>query len=132
MPDNYISTFEMEDYAKITSQLLSYRLDPFIRAKEKEEGANAGKIFPFVRGLRFSCLLIYAIREALSGSDLEVNWGQIIDDEGFDLSGEYDIIIHKKGILKNGTGMMVVIYGAWIFVSLKIKTQWLQLVVNLT
>ncbi len=104
MPDNYIATFEMEDYRKITSQLLNYRLDPFIRAKEKEEGSNTGLIFPFARGLRFSCLLIYAIRETLSGSDLEVNWGQIIDDSEIVLSGECDIIIHKKGHIKKWNG----------------------------
>lgn len=101
---NYISTFEQEDYNTIKSSLLSYRLSPFIRAKEAEEGSNKGLIFPFARGLRFSALLIYRIREILSGSDLEVNWGQIIDDEGYACSGECDIIIHKKGHYKKWNG----------------------------
>lgn len=104
MSDNYFANFDTQEYKKITAQLLSYRLDPFIRAKESEDGANKGLIFPFARGLRFSCLLIYAIREALSGSDLEANWGQIIDDAGFVLSGECDIIIHKKGHYKKWNG----------------------------
>lgn len=104
MPDNYYSTFEAETYNTIKGQLLNYRLDPFIREMEKKEGADKGLIFPFARGLRFSCLLIYAIREALSGSDLEVNWGQIIGDGGLVLSGECDIIIHKKGHVKKWNG----------------------------
>lgn len=101
---NYISTFERENYNTIKAQLLSYRLDPFIRAKEKEEGANKGLIFPFARGLRFSALLIYTIRECLSGSNLEVHWGQIVDEEGLTCSGECDIIIHKEGHLKKWNG----------------------------
>lgn len=104
MEGNYISTFERENYNTIKASLLSYRLDPFIRAKEAEEGADKGLIFPFARGLRFSALLIYNIREALSGSDLEVNWGQIIDEDGYACSGECDIIIHKRGHQKKWNG----------------------------
>lgn len=97
MAEGYFKAFQKEKYDAIKAQLLNYRLDPFIRDKESEEGANKGLIFPFARGLRFSALLIYTIRESLSGSDLEVNWGQIIDEDGFACSGECDIIIHKKG-----------------------------------
>lgn len=97
MLEGYKRNFQKEKYDTIKAQLLNYRLDPFIRAKESEPGANKGLIFPFARGLRFSALLIYTIRESLSGSDLEVNWGQIIDDDGNYCSGECDIIIHKKG-----------------------------------
>lgn len=97
MPEGYIKSFQKVKYDTIKAQLLSYRLDPFIREKEGESGSNKGLIFPFARGLRFSALLIYSIRESLSGSDLEVNWGQIIDDDGMACSGECDIIIHKKG-----------------------------------
>jgi hypothetical protein len=104
MPGSYYTLFDKERYDTITAQLLNYRLDPFIRDKESAEGKNKGLIFPFARGLRFSALLIYAIREALSGSDLEVNWGQIIDDEGFACSGECDIIIHKKGAFRKWNG----------------------------
>ena len=97
MAEGYLKIFQKEKYDTIKAQLLSYRLDPFIREKEGEIGTNKGLIFPFARGLRFSALLIYTIREHLSGSDLEVNWGQIVDDEGYACSGECDIIIHKKG-----------------------------------
>lgn len=104
MPEGYIKSFQKEEYDKIKAQLLSYRLDPFIRDKEAEEGSNKGLIFPFARGLRFSALLIYSIRESLSGSELEVNWGQIIDNDGMACSGECDIIIHKKGHAKRWNG----------------------------
>lgn len=104
MGGNYFSTFDTENYNTIKGKLLSYRLDPFIRAKEAEEGANKGLIFPFARGLRFSALLIYTIRECLSGSGLEANWGQIIDEEGLACSGECDIIIYKQGHYKQWNG----------------------------
>lgn len=104
MSHGYFKIFQKEKYDEIKSQLLNYRLDPFIRDKEGEPGRNKGLIFPFARGLRFSALLIYSIRESLSGSDLEVNWGQIIDDDGYACSGECDIIIHKKGHYKKWNG----------------------------
>ena len=104
MAEGYFKTFQKEKYEEIKAQLLNYRLDPFIREKESEEGTNKGLIFPFARGLRFSALLIYTIRESLSSSDLEVNWGQIIDDDGYACSGECDIIIHKKGHYKKWNG----------------------------
>jgi len=97
MAEGFAKAFQREKYKTIKEQLLSYRLDPFIREKEAEPGTNKGLIFPFARGLRFSALLIYSIRESLAGSDLEANWGQILDDEGMACSGECDIIIHKKG-----------------------------------
>jgi hypothetical protein len=97
MQKGYYNTFDKERYEVIKKRLLSYRLDPFIREEESKEGSNKGLIFPFARGLRFSALLIYDIRECLSGSDLEVNWGQIVDEDGSTCSGECDIIIHKKG-----------------------------------
>ncbi len=49
-------------------------------------------------------MLIYTIREALSKTDLEVNWGQIISDDSSICSGECDIIIHKKGYIKRWNG----------------------------
>lgn len=104
MAEGYFRALQKENYDTIKAQLLSYRLNPFIREKEGEAGANKGLIFPFARGLRFSALLIYAIRESLSGSDLEVNWGQIVDDDGYACSGECDIIIHKKGHWKKWNG----------------------------
>lgn len=97
MSENYLKHFDTQKFNKIKSELSGYRLDPFIREAENKEGKNKGLIFPFVRGLRFSALLIYTIRECLSGSNLEANWGQIINDDGEICSGECDIVIHTKG-----------------------------------
>ena len=100
-----IEAFARERYDEMRAKLQSYRLDPYIRHMEKQQGRNKGLIFPFARGLRFSSLLIYNIREILSDSGLQANWGQIIDSQGEYCSGECDIIIHSgKHICKwNGS-----------------------------
>lgn len=94
MANGLIEHFAREKYSSISTKLQSYRLDPFIRQTERTPGKNKGLIFPFARGLRFSALLIYSIREMLVGSGLYANWGQIIDSDGDYCSGECDIIIH--------------------------------------
>lgn len=104
MAGKIVNVLVKENYEGIKAKLLNYRLDSYIRELESKEGPQKGIIFPFIRGLRFSALLIYAIRECLSDSDLEVNWGQIISEDGDLCSGECDIIIHKKGFLKNWNG----------------------------
>ena len=104
MPQGYFKEFDKASFNTIYSELLGFRLSSFIREQEAKKGKNKGLIFPFVRGLRFSALLIYAIRESLSGSDLQVNWGQIVDTNGLACSGECDIIIHKKGHYKKWNG----------------------------
>jgi len=65
--------FEKEKYDHVRTKLLAHRLDPHIRKLEKKRDKNKGLIFPFARGLRFSSLLIYIIREALQGSNLSAN-----------------------------------------------------------
>ena len=104
MAEGLLRAFAKESYETIKAKLLNYRLDPYIRELEAKEGEQKGLIFPFARGLRFSALLIYTIRECIRDTDLEVNWGQIIDAEGIACSGECDIIIHKKGVYKNWNG----------------------------
>lgn len=94
-----------EDYLTLRSHLEPYRLDPYIQKLEASKGRNKGLIFPFARGLRFSALLIYKIRQMLSSSThVTASWGQILlDDEGT-LSNECDIIIHKTGYAKRWNG----------------------------
>lgn len=84
-----------EDLRKIYSLLASHRIDPFVRTLEEKKGKNVGKILPFVRGLRFSSMLIYTIRKLLKGSHLTANWGHLIDRDGLFCSRECDIIIHQ-------------------------------------
>ena len=56
-----------------------------------------GRIFDFVKGLRLAARLTYILKEKLSKYNLDANWGQILDKDGFYLSPECDIIIHKEG-----------------------------------
>lgn len=96
MPDQIRNNFQQETYNTIRAKLNSYRLDSYIRQLETKKGKGKGNIFPFARGLRFSALLIYTIRQVLSGTNLTANWGQIIDNDGDTFSNECDIIIHSK------------------------------------
>jgi|GEM_PF-1079345 len=100
----FVEVLQKGRYDAIRQELLASRLSQFIREKEAQEGPEKGLIFPFVRGLRFAALLIYAIRETLSTTNLEVNWGQIIDEDGGNCSPEGDIVIHKKGHKRRWNG----------------------------
>jgi hypothetical protein len=84
-----------ERLMEMFSTFQNWRMDSFIRDMEAKR--QKGRILPFVRGLRLSALLIYAIREMLEGTGLTANWGHLIDDEGHYCSCECDVIIHQKG-----------------------------------
>lgn len=84
-----------EPFKGIFGELVTWRIDPYIRQLEKEK--KKGRIFPFVRGLRLSARLIYVIRDILSETNLTANWGQLLDEQGNYCSCECDIIIHHKG-----------------------------------
>jgi hypothetical protein len=59
--------------------------------------SRQGRVFDFVKGLRFSAGLIYYLRERLSGTQFEVDWGQVVEDNGGHFSPECDVIIHERG-----------------------------------
>lgn len=63
-----------------------------------------GRILPFVRGLRFSALLIYAIRDILSGTNLTADWGHLLDENETFCSCECDIIVHRNGFIGRWNG----------------------------
>jgi hypothetical protein len=86
---------DLEHYHKIRADLLNWRIDPFIRAMEERK--EEGRILAFVRGLHFSAQLIYAIRDLVSETTLEVDWGHLVDESENYCSRECDIIIHKRG-----------------------------------
>ena len=90
------STVVKAHYNDVKSPLMEFRLDNKIMELESRKGKNRGVVFPFARGLRFSSLLIYKIRELLLGSNLTANWGQIVREDG-EYSNECDIIIHVNG-----------------------------------
>lgn len=99
----YQKVFVEQKFYKIKASLQEYRLDSFIRENEGQRGGGKGTVLPFIRGLRFSALLIYAIREYL-GTGLTASWGHIIDEEGEFCSRECDIIIHKEGAIMSWNG----------------------------
>ena len=100
---NYLNK---QQYNSIKGHLETYRLDTFMRTLDKNQTKNKGAILPFIRGLRFSALLIYEIRKALNGTQLNVTWGHILDENGDYCSSECDIIIYKGSYFArwNGSG----------------------------
>lgn len=91
----------LEDFHELLGNLQEWRIDPEI--KKLERGRPGGLILGFIKGLRLSAKLIYAIRKNLSRPGLEVNWGHLYHaDEG--LSPECDIIIHLPGRLQRWNG----------------------------
>jgi len=79
-----------ELYGTICGKLDGYRLDS--DAFEARKG-----ILPFVRGLRFSSLLIYQIRKILNRGAWTASWGMIVDENSGAHSPECDIVVHKNG-----------------------------------
>lgn len=104
MEDGHKKVLIRQKFQTIKAGLQEYRLDKFIRELERQPGANKGNILGFVRGLRFSALLIYSIREFLHGTGLTASWGHIIDENGIFCSRECDIIIHKEGHIMRWNG----------------------------
>jgi hypothetical protein len=84
------------------SEFSAWRLDQFVRAQEKRR--SKGRILPFVRGLRLSAHIIYAVREILEGSDLTANWGHLLDEKRTLCSCECDVIVHKNGHVEKWNG----------------------------
>jgi hypothetical protein len=83
------------EFHSLKEELSQWRVDPQILEMERER--PGGIILGFVRGLRLSARLIYAIRHHLSSSNLEVDWGHLLTANGSSCSPECDIIIHLPG-----------------------------------
>lgn len=83
-----------ERFEHMAAEFRAWRMSDFIRQLEASKGR--GRVLPFVRGLRLSAHLIYAIRELLEGSDLTANWGHLLDQDQRFCSPECDVIVHKK------------------------------------
>jgi len=82
-----------ERFETMAAGFKSWRISAFLRQLNTSKGK--GRVLPFVRGLRLSAQLIYAIRELLEGSGLTANWGHLLDQEGNFCSPECDVIVHK-------------------------------------
>lgn len=73
----------------------TWRMDDFQERLRKAKG-KSGQILSFVRGLRLSAQLVYAIRQLVIQHGLTADWGHILDDGGEYVSNECDVIIYKK------------------------------------
>ena len=92
-----------ERFESMAAEFRSWRISDFIR--QLEASRKKGRILGFVRGLRLSAQLIYAIRELLIGSGLTASWGHLLDKEQKFCSPECDVIIHKEaGRLRQWNG----------------------------
>ena len=79
-----------EGFKRIMSGIEPYR-------KDDDVSAAAKGCLAFVRGLRFSALLTYEMRQILNGTGLNVHWGAVMSKLGGVLSRECDIIVHTNG-----------------------------------
>ena len=77
--------------SSLARELEDWRSDNEIRQANMEGGG----VFDFVKGLRLAARLIYILKSKLSDYNLDANWGQILDKNGFYLSPECDIIVHR-------------------------------------
>ena len=68
-----------ERFESMVAEFRSWKMCDFIR--QLEASRSKGRILPFVRGLRLSAQLVYAVRELLEGTDLTANWGHLLDRE---------------------------------------------------
>lgn len=93
---------QLEPFHKMVAGFGEFRIDEFIRTLEREK--REGRILAFVRGLRLSAQLIYTLREFLSSTDYEVDWGHLLDEEGILCSPECDVIIHERGYVRQWNG----------------------------
>lgn len=70
----------------------------------RADGRYEGDILGFVKGLKLSAGVIYFLRERLSSTDLEINWGHLLDQEKDSCSPECDAIVHTKGHVRKWNG----------------------------
>jgi hypothetical protein len=92
----------LTDFEALAGELKTWRTDPEIAEAIKAKGSAL--ILDFVKGLRLSARLIYALRTALSTFPVEVNWGHLLSSSGGSISPECDVIVHKKGIIQEWNG----------------------------
>ncbi|UCG94436.1 MAG: hypothetical protein JSW13_01370 [Candidatus Aerophobus sp.] len=103
LADSHGELLLRERFECMCADFRSWRMCNFIRQLEASKGK--GRILPFIRGLRLSAQLVYAIRELLIGSGLTANWGHLLDEEQKFCSPECDVIIHKEtGQLRQWNG----------------------------
>src|SRR4030042_6632898 len=101
-PGRLATHLNLQEFHSLKKELSQWRIDPQIQEMEREK--SGGIILGFVKGLRLSARLIYAIREHLSEFELQVDWGHLLTEEGNSCSPECDIIIHLPGYEREWNG----------------------------
>jgi len=91
---------KLRKISALARELEDWRADSGIRQAKMEGGG----VFDFVKGLRLAARLIYILKNRLSEYGLDANWGQILDKDGFYLSPECDIIVHRGGYFDRWNG----------------------------
>lgn len=92
----------MEPFYSLTNALVQWRLDS--RIKQMDSDKDEGSILGFVKGLRLSAQIAYIVRDIVSGHNLEVSWGHLLNDSGESCSPECDVIIHRPGFVHRWNG----------------------------
>lgn len=87
-----------EKFHGLSNELAKWRMNPDLSLMEKRR--DKGRVLGFVKGLRFSARITYLIRGILTGKDLDVSWGHLIDEKGASCSPECDIIVHNPGCIE--------------------------------
>ncbi|MCK4785290.1 MAG: hypothetical protein KAV87_16185 [Desulfobacteraceae bacterium] len=99
---NIVRLLDEKPFMDMFTDFSWWRIDNFVRQMDARR--SAGRVLPFVRGLRLSAHLIYAIRKNLAGTDLTANWGHLLDKSGGFCSRECDVIIHHEGPCRQWNG----------------------------
>ena len=97
-PLGYSGQFAEDDHQIIFSELWRWRESQYIQ--KLKENKQAGHLLSFIKGLRFSSLLIYTIRKRLDNTGLDACWGHILHETKGDCSRESDIIIYNNGMIQ--------------------------------
>ena len=101
-PSNFGNTLAIAQLVGLTAELQMLRAHPPL--VRRDDGKYEGDILGFVKGLRFSVRMIYFLREYLSETGLEVNWGHLLDENGERCSPECDVVVHSKGHVAKWNG----------------------------
>ena len=100
--DGYGAYLNLAPFHALKAELARYRIDSLIQMLEKKR--EEGRILAFIRGLRLSAQVIYAVRNTISSAGLQADWGHLLDAQGEYCSPECDVIIHKPGCIAQWNG----------------------------
>jgi hypothetical protein len=96
------ASLRLTGFRQLFGELTALRISDDLKMLEAAKGSAL--ILPFVKGLRLSAQLAYILRNELSETSLEVDWGHLLDENEKSCSPECDIIIHKTGHVQEWNG----------------------------